>query len=333
MTFEQILKDLKNKIYKPIYFLTGDEPYFIDKITDYISQHVLTDEEKTFNQEILYGKDTDIPSIINSARRFPMISANQVIIVKEAQDIPGIDDLIYYVENPLKSTILVINYKYKKLAKNKKIYKAIQKNGVLFESKKLYDNQIPEWINNYLAKSNHRIDPGVGLLLTEYLGNDLSKIVNEIEKLKITLPPDNKNITIEHIETNIGISKDYNNFELHKALSQKNILKANRIINYFGKNQKENPITLTISSLYYFFSKVLTYHFIKNKTTQNVVATLKVHSYFVSEYKLAAQKYNPEKLLEIFSILREFDLKSKGIGNVSVPPGDLLKEIIYKILH
>ncbi len=333
MTSEQILKDLKNKIYKPIYFLTGDEPYYIDKITDYISQYVLTDEEKTFNQEILYGKDTDIPSIINSARRFPMISANQVIIVKEAQDIPGIDDLIYYVENPLKSTILVLNYKYKKLAKNKKIYKAIQKNGVLFESKKLYDNQIPEWINNYLAKSNHRIDPGVGLLLTEYLGNDLSKIVNEIEKLKITLPPDNKKITIEHIEKNIGISKDYNNFELHKALSQKNILKANRIINYFGKNQKENPITLTISSLYYFFSKVLTYHFIKNKTTQNVVATLKVHSYFVSEYKLAAQKYNPEKLVEIFSILREFDLKSKGIGNVSVPPGDLFKEMIYKILH
>ncbi|MBA7519245.1 putative protein YqeN [subsurface metagenome] len=333
MTFEQILKDLRNKIYKPIYFLTGDEPYFIDKITDYISRHVLTDEEKTFNQEILYGKDTDIPSIINSARRFPMISANQVIIVKEAQNIPGIDDLIYYVENPLKSTILVINYKYKKLAKNKKIYKAIQKNGVLFESKKLYDNQIPEWINNYLAKSNHRIDPGVGLLLTEYLGSDLSKIVNEIEKLKITLPPDNKKITIEHIEKNIGISKDYNNFELHKALSQKNILKANRIINYFGKNQKENSITLTISSLYYFFSKVLTYHFIKNKTTQNVVAALKVHSYFVSEYKLAAQKYNPEKLVEIFSILREFDLKSKGIGNVSVPPGDLLKEMIYKILH
>ena len=333
MTFEQILKDLKNKIYKPIYFLTGDEPYFIDEITDYISQYVLTDEEKTFNQEILYGKDTDIPSIINSARRFPMISGNQVVIVKEAQDIPGIDDLIYYVENPLQSTILVINYKYKKLAKNKKVYKAIQKNGVLFESKKLYDNQIPEWINNYLAKSNHRIDPGVGLLLTEYLGNDLSKIVNEIEKLKITLPPDNKNITIEHIETNIGISKDYNNFELHKALSQKNILKANRIINYFGKNQKENPITLTISSLYYFFSKVLTYHFIKNKTTQNVVAALKVHSYFVSEYKLAAQKYNSEKLVEIFSILREFDLKSKGIGNVSVPPGDLLKEMIYKILH
>lgn len=333
MTSEQILKDLKNKIYKPVYFLTGDEPYYIDKITDYISQHVLTDEEKTFNQEILYGKDTDIPSIINSARRFPMISGNQVVIVKEAQDIPGIDDLIYYVENPLKSTILVINYKYKKLAKNKKIYKAIQKNGVLFESKKLYDNQIPEWINNYLAKSNHRIDPGVGLLLTEYLGNDLSKIVNEIEKLKITLPPDNKKITIEHVEKNIGISKDYNNFELHKALSQKNILKANRIINYFGKNQKGNPITLTISSLYYFFSKVLTYHFIENKTTQNVVAALKVHSYFVSEYKLAAQKYNPEKLVGIFSILREFDLKSKGIGNVSVPPGDLLKEMIYKILH
>jgi DNA polymerase-3 subunit delta len=333
MTFEQIIKDLKNKIYKPVYFLTGDEPYYVDKITDYISEHVLTDEEKTFNQIILYGKDTDIFSVINTARRFPMLAGRQVVIVKEAQDIPDIDNLIYYVENPLKSTILVINYKYRKTDKRKKIYTAIQKNGVFFESKKLYDYQIPEWINKYLAERNHKIDPGAGLLLTEYLGNDLSKIVNEIEKLKITLPPDNNKITLDHIEKYIGISKDYNNFELHKALSQKNILKTNRIINYFSKNQKENPINLTISSLYYYFSRILKYHFIKDKTKQNIASTLKVHPYFITEYKSAAQKYNPKKLVEILSVLREFDIKSKGIGNISASPGDLLKEMIYKILH
>ncbi len=334
MSFEQILSDLKNKIYKPVYFLSGDEPYFIDLITKYIHNNVLSDAEKSFNQTVLYGKEAEIHTVINTAKRFPMMANHQVVIVKEAQNIKNIDDLIHYVNTPLKSTLLVINYKYKTLDKRKKLYKAINENGVLYESKKLYDNEIPGWINGYLKNKNRTIDPNAGMLLTEYLGNDLSKIANELEKLIITLPDGEFNITTTHIERNIGISKDYNNFELHKALTQKNVLKANRIVNYFGHNPKDNPFTLTISTLYYFFSKVLTYHFIKDKRDRrNVAATLKVSPYFVGDYEKAAKNYNPQKTVQIISLLREYDLKSKGFNNVSTSHGELLKELVYKILH
>ncbi|MCD4832523.1 MAG: DNA polymerase III subunit delta [Bacteroidales bacterium] len=334
MSFEQILSDLKNKIYKPIYFLSGDEPYFIDLITKYINENVLSDAEKSFNQTVLYGKEIEIHAVINTAKRFPMMANHQVVIVKEAQNIKNIDDLIHYVNAPLKSTLLVINYKYKTLDKRKKLYKAINENGVLYESKKLYDNEVPAWINGYLKNKNRSIDPNAGMLLTEYLGNDLSKIANELEKLIITLPDGEYNITTTHIERNIGISKDYNNFELHKALTQKNVLKANRIVNYFGHNPKDNPFTLTISTLYYFYSKVLTYHFIKNKRDRkNIAATLKVNPYFVGDYEKAAKNYNPQKTVEVIGLLREYDLKSKGFNNVSTSHGELLKELVYKILH
>ena len=334
MNFEQIISDLKNKIYKPIYFLSGEEPYFIDLITKYIIDNVLTDAEKSFNQTLLYGKDTEIYTVINTAKRFPMMTNYQVVIVKEAQNIKKIDELIHYVNAPLKSTILVINYKYKTLDKRKKLYKAINKNGILFESKKLYDNEVPAWINAYLKKKKRTIDPGAGMLLNEYLGNDLSKIANELNKLIITLPDGEFNITTNHIERNIGISKDYNNFELHKALTQKNVLKANRIVNHFSHNQKDNPFVLTISSLYHFYSKVITYHFIKNKSDRrNIAATLKVNPYFVGDYEKAAKQYNPKKTVEIISLLREYDLKSKGYNNVSTSHGELLKELVYKILH
>jgi len=334
MSFEQIISDLKNKIYKPIYFLSGDEPYFIDLITKYIHNYVLTDAEKSFNQTVLYGKETDISTVINSAKRFPMMANHQVVIVKEAQHIKKIEDLIHYAENPLNSTLLVINYKYKTLDKRKKLYKAINSKGILFESKKLYENEVPGWINAYLKKKNRTIDPGAGQLLTEYLGNDLSKITNELDKLIITLPEGEFNITSSHIERNIGISKDYNNFELHKALTQKNVLKANRIVNYFSHNPKDNPFTLTISTLYYFYSKVLVYHFIKDKRDRrNVAATLKVNPYFVGDYEKAAKNYNPKKTVEIISMLREYDLKSKGYRNVSTSHGELLKELVFKILH
>jgi len=333
MTFEQIISDLKNKIYKPIYFLMGDEPYYIDVITTFITQNVLSESEKTLNQIILYGKDVTIPSIIDTAKRFPMMANHQVVILKEAQDIKNFDKFIFYAENPLKSTILVINYKYRKLDIKRKLFKVLEKNGVVFESKKLYDDKIPNWINNYLKKQNCTMEPEAGMLLTEFLGNDLSKIANELDKLIITLPVNNKKITAKHIEKNIGISKDYNNFELHKALTQKNILKANRIINYFSQNQKNNPISWTISSLYYYFSKILAYHFIKDKTKQNVASILKVNFYFVGDYEKAARAFSSKKVMEIISILREYDLKSKGIGNVSTPPGELLKELIFKILH
>lgn len=334
MSFEQIISDLKNKIYKPVYFLSGDEPYFIDLITKYINENVLSDAEKSFNQTVMYGKEAEIHTVIDTAKRFPMMANHQVVIVKEAQNIKNIDDLIHYVNAPLKSTLLVINYKYKTLDKRKKLYKAINENGVLYESKKLYDNEVPAWINGYLKNKNRSIDPNAGMLLTEYLGNDLSKIANELEKLIITLPDGEFNITTTHIERNIGISKDYNNFELHKALTQKNVLKANRIVNYFGHNPKDNPFTLTISTLYYFYSKVLIYHFIKDKRDRrNVAATLKVNPYFVGDYEKAAKNYNPQKTVQIISLLREYDLKSKGYNNVSTSHGELLKELVYKILH
>jgi len=331
-TFDQIMSDLKNKIYKPIYFLMGAESFYIDQITDYISSNVLTEAEKAFNQTVVYGRDVDVKDIDNLARRYPMMSSHQVIIVKEAQTVKNIENLVYYAGNPLKSTILVINYKYKNLAKNKKLYKEINKNGIIFESKKLYDNQIPVWINKYLNNQLYTIEPVASALLNDYLGTDLSKIVNELDKLIISLPANSK-ITTKHIEENIGISKDYNNFELQNALAQKDILKANRIINHFGKNQKDNPIILTINSLYYYFRKVLIYHFMKDKSNRNVAATLQINPYFVKDYQTAARRYNPKKVVDIIAYLREYDLKSKGVDNVSATPEELLKELIFKILH
>ena len=333
MTYEQILKDLENKKYFPIYFLMGEESYFIDEITDYISENVLDESEKTFNQITFYGKDTDFASIINTAKKFPMMSNHQVVIIKEAQNIKNIDDLIYYIDSPQKSTLLVINYKYGKLNKNKKVYKALQKNAILFESNKLYDNKIPQWINDYLAKTKYAITPDAVMLLVDFAGNGLSKIAKELDKLIITLPQNQNTINKQHIEANIGISKDYNNFELHKALAKKNVLKANRIINYFSNNQKNNPINVTITSLYFYFSKVLAYHFINDKSKNKVASVLRIHPFFVTEYASAAKIYNPSKLVGIISLLREYDLKSKGVNNNSTSPGELLRELIYKILH
>ncbi len=333
MTFEEIFKQLNEKIYRPIYFLMGEEPYFIDRITEHIAANVLTEEEKTFNQMILYGKDTDIPTVINTARRFPMMASRQVVIVREAQNLDRIEDLIHYVENPLESTLLVINYKYKKLDKRKKLFKALEKNSILFESKRLYDDKIPPWINSYLRSRGKKIEPKAAIILTEYLGNDLGKIANELEKLIIVLKAEQDTITSADIERNIGISKDYNNFELNNALAQRNVLKANRIVQYFGANQKNHPIILTITSVYQFFSKVLKYHFLADKSSRNVASALGIQPFFVREYETAARNYTTAKTVRVISLLREYDLKSKGFGNVSAVPGELLKELIYKIIH
>ncbi len=333
MEFNTILRDLKNKNYKPIYFLMGEEPYYIDLITNYIASNVLDESEKALNQLVFYGKDTTVTDVINTARRYPMMASHQVVIVKEAQTLNDIDNLCYYAEAPLRSTILVINYKYKSLDGRKKLSRIISEKGVLFESKKLYDDKIPGWITNWLKERRKDIELKASVLLAEFLGNDLGKIVNELEKLIITLPEESDTITAEHIEKNIGISKDYNNFELNKALIQKNVLKANRIINYFDKNQKNNPIYITISSLYYLFSRVLLYHDIKDKSKRNVASALNINPFFVSDYELAARAYTHSEVVRIISLLREYDLKSKGYGNVSMPPGELLKELVYRILH
>jgi DNA polymerase-3 subunit delta len=331
--YTDILKDLKNKNYSPIYFLMGEEPYYIDMITDYIAANVLTETEKEFNQIVLYGKDSTVPDIINAAKRFPMMSQYQVVIVKEAQTLGDMDDLHYYAEKPLLSTILVINYKYKTIDKRKKLFKNLTEKGIVFESAKLYDDKIPAWISSYLKSKNMSIDLKASILITDFVGNDLSRIAHELDKLIITIGDETTTIDSSHIERNIGISKEYNNFELQKAISQKNILKANRIVNYFDKNQKLNPITLTFASLYYFFSRLLLYHFIEDKSVKNVAAVLKLNPYFVSDYRLAANNYTPAKVVSIISLLREYDLKSKGFGNVSISPGAILKELIYKILH
>jgi DNA polymerase-3 subunit delta len=321
----------------------GDEPYFIDMISDFIEQKVLDESEKEFNQTVLYGRDVTAADIIGAAKRFPMMSEHQVVIVKEAQDIK---DLVKkekedkkdkqksvfesYLENPLPSTILVFCYKYKSIDKRTALAKLIDKNAVLFESKKLYDNQVPDWINNYLKSKGFTINQRAAGLLSEYLGTGLSKISNELDKLIINLPPKSE-ITPEHIQTNIGISKDYNVFELQNSIGKKDVLKANRIINYFAANPKDNAMTVVVSSLYGYFSKLLTYHFLPDKKT--AAAAMGVHPFFLKDYEFAAKNYSTAKLKAIFSYLRDYDLKSKGVDSGAATEGELLKEMIFKILH
>ena len=333
VTYEEIMPDLKNRIYKPVYFLAGEEPYYIDLITSYIEEKVLPEAEKAFNQMVLYGEDTTIPAIIETSRRFPMMSNHQVVIVKEAQLLKKIEDLAYYIEKPLLSTILVINYKYKVLDKRTKLYKLIDSKAVYFESNRLRDYQVPPWIERYLMSKGIKTEPNASAMLTEYLGADLHKIVNELDKLLINLPAGRQIITTELIEKNIGISKDYNNFELQKAIGEKNILKANMIVHYFADNPKDNPITLTIASLFSYFTKVLTYHYLTDKSKNNVASVLKVNPFFAKDYETTAAKYSVKKTVEIIGLLRTYDMKSKGFGDLSSTPGDLLKELVYKILH
>lgn len=332
MKFDQIITDLKNKNYQPLYLLAGEEAFFIDEISNYIEENVLDEGEKEFNQTVVYGKDTDIASIIGYAKRFPMMSNYQVVIVKEAQSIKNLDELIPYIEQPLKSTLLVICYKYKKIDKRKALVKKADKLGVFFESNKLYENKIPEWINQQLIKNNYTIQPKAAVILTEFLGTDLSKVSNEINKLMINLPT-GSDISPSHIEENIGISKDFNVFELQSALGKKNIYKANQIINYFASNQKDNPLIKVVGILYSFFSKILIYHHLIDKNRNSVASALSVNPFFVQDYQIAARNYNADKLNRIISSLREYDLKSKGVNNASATDGELMKELIFKILH
>ena len=333
VTYEEIISDLKKRIYKPVYFLAGEEPYYIDLISSFIEEKVLPEEEKAFNQMILYGDDTNIHSVIDTARRFPMMASHQVIIIKEAQSLKKIEDLGVYLEKPLLSTILVFCYKYKTLDKRTKLFKTLDSSGSYFESSRIRDYLIPGWIERYLMLKGIKTDPRASAMLTEYLGTDLHKIVNELDKLIITLPDDKPVITTTLIEKNIGISKDYNNFELQKAIGEKNILKANMIVLYFAHNPKDNPITLSIASLFGYFSKLLTYHYLTDKSKNNVAAVLRVNPFFVKEYENSAVKYSSLKTMQIISLLRTYDLRSKGYGDPGTEPGELLKELVFKILH
>ena len=327
-----IVSDIKKGNIKPIYFLMGEEPYYIDKISDFIEQNILDETEKGFNQQIMYGRDSSIEDIVSSAKRYPMMADKQVIIVKEAQDLSrNIEKLVSYAENPQPTTVLVLNYKYKKLDKRKKLCKAIAKSGLLFESKKLYENQVSDWIRRVLSGKKHQIEPKAAQMLVEFLGTDLSKISNELDKLVLILPKETI-ITATHIEDNIGISKDFNNFELRKSLGEKNIVKANRIIKYFSENPKNNPLVMTISLLNSFFTQLLMFHALQDKSKSSVAKALGVSPYFVGEYFIAARNYPMRKVASIIALLREADLKNKGVG-ANQSQYDILKELLFTILH
>lgn len=333
MSFEQIYNDIKLKNYRPIYFLMGDEGYFIDKISDAIEEGVLTEEEKAFNQLILYGKDVEMGEVITAAKRYPMMAPYQVLIVKEAQHIRNIEDLAIYAENPLESTILVVCYRGKTLDKRKSLAKKLSKSHILFESKKLYDNQVLPWINTKLKEDNYSIEPKAAIMLVEYLGTDLSKINNELQKLQIILPKGSK-ITSDDIEQNIGISKDFNNFELQNAIGKRDIAKVLQIVRYFEANPKDNPFVVTLSVLYGYFSKLLLYHYIYKSMNENALAQkLGVHPFFLKDYRVAAQNYTIRETVEAISLLRIYDMKSKGVDNISTSEGQLLHELMFKILY
>jgi len=329
----KIVNDIKAGNIKPIYFLMGEEPYYIDKLSDYIEDKVLTEEEKGFNQTVLYGRDVTIEDIVSTAKRYPMMAERQVVIVKEAQDLSRtIEKLENYAENPMPSTVLVICYKYKTLDKRKKATKLLAKNGIVYESKKLYENQVGDWIKRVLAGKKYSIEPKANAMLVEFLGTDLSKINNELEKLQIILPK-GSTITPHHIEENIGFSKDFNNFELLNALGSKNQLKAYQIAQYFSDNQKANPLVVTTSTVFGFFVKLLKYHGLKDKNPNNVAKVLGVSPYFLKDYDLALKNYPMRKVSQIVGFLRDIDVKSKGVGANAIPQLDLMKEMLFKIFN
>lgn len=343
MTFEQIISDLKKKIYAPVYFLSGDEPYFIDHIASFIENNVLSESEKEFNESVLYGKDLDVPTLISYAKRYPMMSNYQVVIVKEAQGIKGLlskdnpdkeskDLFLEYIQNPLPSTLLVLCYKYKKMDSRTKLGKALQKNAVYFESKRLYDNKIPAWIEDFVQRKGYTIEPKAVQMMANYLGSDLSKIENEFGKLQLHLKPGDR-VSTDLVQKNIDISKDFNIFELQEALGKRNIFKANQIVQYFIKNPKNNPFVMTVAQLYSFFLKVLTYHSLKDRSRPNVATALGVNPFFVSDYETAARAYPKEHCIRNIGIIREYDNRSKGIRNAGTESGDLLKELVFKIVH
>lgn len=334
ITYEEIVRNIKNKTYAPVYFLMGEEDYYIDRIADYIMDSVLDETEKEFNQTILYGSDTDIATIINGAKRYPMMSKYQVLVVKEAQNLKNLDELIYYLQKPMPSTILVVCYKHGSLDRRKKLTAEIEKAGVLFESKKLKEAQLPGFISSYLKRKQTEIEPKAVEMMAEFVGTDLNRMAGELEKLIITLPTGKHRITAEQIERNIGISKDYNNFELRNALITKDILKANQIVKYFEDNPKNNPLQVTLAVLFNFYSSLMLAYYATEKSEQGIAGYLGLRSpWQARDYMQAMQKYSGVKVMQIIGAIRACDAKSKGIGNSSVSDGELLRELIYVILH
>lgn len=334
LTYESVVRSVQNREFKPIYYLMGEESYYIDRISDYIASQVLTEEQKDFNLTVMYGSDTNIANVVTAAKRFPMMSDYQVVIVKEAQNLKNIDDLSFYLKKPQPQTILVFCHKNGVLDRRKKVIADVERVGVLFESKKLRDYQLPAFIVNYVRNHKSSIDEKAAVLLADFIGSDLNRMAGEIDKLMMSMPEGQSRITPELIERNIGVSKEFNSFELRSALIEKDVLKANRIAKYFNENSKANPIQKTLATLFGFFSNLMLAHYAPEKSESGVMEILGMRqSWQVKEYMAAMRVYSARKTMNIISAIRQTDAKSKGVGNSSISDGDLLRELIYYILH
>jgi len=333
-TFDDICKSIRAKQFVPVYFLMGEESYFIDVITNLLIDNVLSESERDFNQIIMYGADTEVSSIINAVRRYPMMSKYQLVVVKEAQLVKDLEILLNYVNKPLATTVLVINYKYKTLTATNKLVSAVNKIGVVFDSRKLYENQVPTFVAKQVQSLSLTIDEKATQMLVDFLGSDLERICKEVDKLNILLSnKDSRRITPELVEHNIGISKDYNNFELQKALAERNSLKANRIIHYFSENPKNNPIQVTLSVLFTFFSNLLICYYTKDRSEANLASVLGLRPFQIYDYKTGLRNFSAMKVFQIIGEIRRTDARSKGVENTSVSNYDLLKELLFTILH
>ncbi len=331
MSAEKILSDFKKKNFKPVYWLEGEEPFFIDEVVEYAEHKILTESEASFNLSVFYGKDTDWATVINACRRYPMFAEKQVVIIKEAQQMRDIDKLEGYIENPLQSTILVVSYKEKKIDSRTKFAKTVKSKGELLSTKKLYDNQLPEWVNAIAYGNGLSIAPKALAILIENIGNDLSRIKTEIEKLTVNLGA-RKTITEDDIETYIGVSKEYNIFELQDAIAKKNVAKALKIIQYFEKNPKAAPIQLILPSLYSFFSKVYTIYSVGSSDEKLIASALGINPYFAKDYIQASKNYNHNGVEKILLLLHHYNLKSVGINNANNDDAALMKEFIIKAI-
>ena len=332
MDHKLLLKEIRNKKFEKIYFLHGEEPYFIDVLTKAIKDNALEESERDFNQSILYGKDAEVLSLISELKSYPMMAERRLVILKEAQYFKAIEQLESYLENPAKSTIFVICYKYKTFDARKKTLKNALKNGVVFKSEKVKEYQLAEWIQQYIKTTGYELTSKACMLLIESLGNDLGRIVKELEKLAVLIEKGTI-INENHIEDNIGISKDYNVFELTNAVANKDNLKALKIVDYFEHNPKAADLVFVISNLFKFFSQIMRIHFLPNKSREAVAKALGVHPFVAGELTNAKNKYDPRKIAANIALIHEYDLKSKGVGNTSTTQGELMREMVYQLIH
>jgi DNA polymerase III subunit delta len=335
---KKILTDLKGKKYAPVYFLQGEETYYIDLISDYIEQNVLSEAEKGFNQVVVYGKDVTMATILTHARRFPMMSERQVVLVKEAQDIQDLNKeiggklLLDYLTKQVPSTVLVFSHKHKSLDKRRELGKKIDQYAVMLNTKKVYDNQLPEFVQEYTKEKKVSIDDRAAQAICEFVGNDLHRLANEIDKLIISLQP-GEAISAERIMNQVGVSKEYNIFELQKAILNRDSLLANKIVNYFERNTKKNPIIPVVAFLFSFFSKLLMATQVVDKSDKGLVSELKVSPYAARDYILALRQFQQTKIIENIGSLKEADLKLKGVNNGSADEGQIFRELIWRLMN